>query len=124
MPETWYGQINFVIVKMDDFKIVLGMDVLLEHKVILMPLLKCLVVMRSYQTTIQTNTHKPRAMKMISVLQLRKNIYARFHCRIWRGELKWAHSNKNLMTTIGTPWPNTRKWEKAFIFTWVDRSGD
>lgn len=37
---TWTRQTNFVIIKIDDFKIVLEMDFLLKHKVILIPLTK------------------------------------------------------------------------------------
>ena len=37
----WSGRADFVIVKMDDFDIVLGMEFLFEHKVIPMPLAKC-----------------------------------------------------------------------------------
>ena len=66
--ETWTGQTNFVIVKIDDFNIVLGIDFLLEHKVIHMPLVKCLVVIRSNETIIQKNTHQPKGVKMESTL--------------------------------------------------------
>ena len=41
---TWTGQLY-----MDDFDIVLGMNFLLEHKVILTPIAKCLVVRGSTQ---------------------------------------------------------------------------
>ena len=44
---TMSSQVNFVIIKMDDFDMVLGMKFLLEHKVILMPLAKCLVTIGS-----------------------------------------------------------------------------
>ena len=46
--ETWSSLVDFVIIKMDDFDVVLGMEFLLEHKVIPMPLANCLV---KYQTT-------------------------------------------------------------------------
>ena len=34
---TWSSLVDFVIVKMDNFDVVLGMEFLLEHKMILMP---------------------------------------------------------------------------------------
>ena len=37
---TWTGEMDLVMVRMDDFDVVLGMDFLQEHKVILMPLTK------------------------------------------------------------------------------------
>jgi len=58
---------------MDDFDIVSGMNALLKHNVSYMPLAKCLVVMESNSTIIQKNIHQPRGLKMMSILQLRKN---------------------------------------------------
>ena len=58
---------------MDDFDVVSGMNVLLKHKVTYMPLAKCLVIMESNPTIIQKNIHQPRGLKMMSILQLRKN---------------------------------------------------
>ncbi|KAA0034361.1 Asp_protease domain-containing protein [Cucumis melo var. makuwa] len=40
----WSGLVNFVVVKMDDFDVVLGMEFLLEHQIIPMPLAKCLAI--------------------------------------------------------------------------------
>ena len=39
----WTGNVDLVVVRMDDFDVVLGMEFLLEHKVIPMPLAKCLI---------------------------------------------------------------------------------
>ncbi|XP_023550586.1 uncharacterized protein LOC111808682 [Cucurbita pepo subsp. pepo] len=39
----WTGELDLVVVRMDDFDVVLGMEFLLEHKVIPMPLAKCLL---------------------------------------------------------------------------------
>ena len=36
----WTGELDLVVVRMDDFDVVLGMEFLLEHKVIPMPLAK------------------------------------------------------------------------------------
>ena len=71
---TWTGQTDFLIVEMDDFNIVLGMDFRLEYKVILMPLIKCLVVTESNPKIIQKNTHQTRGVNMTSTLQLRRDI--------------------------------------------------
>ena len=43
----WSGLIDFLVVKMDDFDVVLGMEFLLEHQVIPMPLAKCPLLYRS-----------------------------------------------------------------------------
>ncbi|KAA0039097.1 uncharacterized protein E5676_scaffold2047G00180 [Cucumis melo var. makuwa] len=40
----WKGLVDFVVVKMDNFDVVLGMEFLFDHQVILMPLAKCLVI--------------------------------------------------------------------------------
>ncbi|KAA0065541.1 Asp_protease_2 domain-containing protein [Cucumis melo var. makuwa] len=40
----WNVPVNFMIVKMDDFDVLLEMEFLLEHKVIPMPLAKCIVI--------------------------------------------------------------------------------
>ena len=42
--QTWGGQIDFSIVKMDDFGIVLRIEFLFKHKFIPMPLVKYLVI--------------------------------------------------------------------------------
>ena len=42
--QTWGGQIDFSIVKMDDFGIVLRIEFLFERKFIPMPLVKYLVI--------------------------------------------------------------------------------
>ena len=52
---TWSSLVDFVIVKMDDFDVVLGMEFLLEHKVIPIPLENCLVITRSTPTVAQTS---------------------------------------------------------------------
>ena len=46
---------DLVVVRMDDFDVVLGMDFLLEHKVIPMPLAKCLVITDHNSTVIPTS---------------------------------------------------------------------
>ncbi|KAA0049773.1 Asp_protease_2 domain-containing protein [Cucumis melo var. makuwa] len=48
----WKGPVDFVVVKMDDFDVVLGMEFLLEHQVIPMPSVKCLVITGSFPTVV------------------------------------------------------------------------
>ncbi|KAA0067456.1 Asp_protease_2 domain-containing protein [Cucumis melo var. makuwa] len=44
----WKGLVDFMVVKMDDFDLLLGMEFLLEHQVIPMPSVKCLVITGSF----------------------------------------------------------------------------
>ena len=52
---TWSSLVDFVIVKMDDFDVVLRMKFLLKHKVIPMPLDKYLAITGSTPTVVQTS---------------------------------------------------------------------
>ena len=70
----WSGPADFLIFKKDDFDVVLGMEFLLEHKVIPMSLAKCLVITRSTPTVVQTNIKQPNGVKMITALQLKKGL--------------------------------------------------
>ena len=55
----WSGPIDLVVAKMDDFDVVLGMEFLLEHQVIPMPLAKCLVITGTTPTVVQTEIRQP-----------------------------------------------------------------
>ncbi|KAA0057276.1 uncharacterized protein E5676_scaffold279G00060 [Cucumis melo var. makuwa] len=46
----WKGPVDFVVVKMDDFDVVQGMEFLLEHQVIPMLSARCLVITGSFPT--------------------------------------------------------------------------
>ncbi|KAL0549208.1 hypothetical protein IC582_013689 [Cucumis melo] len=70
----WSGLVDFVVVKMDDFDVVLGMEFLLEHQVILMPLAKCLVITGPTPSVVQTDLRQPDGLKMISAMQLKKGL--------------------------------------------------
>ena len=72
--EGWNGLVYFMVVKMDDFDVVLEMEFLLEYQVIPMPLTKCLVITGSALTVVQTDIHQPNGLKMISVMQLKKGL--------------------------------------------------
>ncbi|TYJ97410.1 uncharacterized protein E5676_scaffold194G002310 [Cucumis melo var. makuwa] len=59
----WSDLIDFVVVKMDDFDVVLGIEFLLEHQVIPMPLAKCLVITGSNLSVVQTDLRQPDGLK-------------------------------------------------------------
>ncbi|KAA0051478.1 uncharacterized protein E5676_scaffold148G00040 [Cucumis melo var. makuwa] len=69
----WRGPVDFVVVKMDDFDVVLGMEFLLEHQVIPMPSAKCLAITRSFPKVVQADIRQPNGFKMISAMQLDKS---------------------------------------------------
>ncbi|KAA0065909.1 uncharacterized protein E5676_scaffold259G00360 [Cucumis melo var. makuwa] len=69
----WKGCVDFVVVKMDDFDVVLGMEFLLEHQVIPMPSARCLVITGSFPTIVQAEIRQPNGFKMISTMQLDKS---------------------------------------------------
>ncbi|KAA0052177.1 uncharacterized protein E6C27_scaffold1589G00480 [Cucumis melo var. makuwa] len=69
----WKSPVDFVVVKMDDFDVVLGMKFLLEHQVIPMPSARCLVITGSFPTVVQAEIRQPNGFKMISVMQLDTN---------------------------------------------------
>ena len=69
-----------------------------------MPLEKCLVVKESNPTIIQTNIHQPRGVKMMTIVQLRKNLRHDESTLaaivvFEKGELKCANLNKNFFAT-------------------------
>ncbi|TYJ98369.1 Asp_protease_2 domain-containing protein [Cucumis melo var. makuwa] len=68
------GLIDFVVVKVDDFDVVLGIEFLFEHQVISMPLAKCLVITRSAPSIVQTDLRQPDGLKMILAMQLKKGL--------------------------------------------------
>ena len=49
----WRGDVDLVVVHIDNFDIVLGMKFLLQHKVIPIPLTQCMVVTSSNSRVIQ-----------------------------------------------------------------------
>ncbi|KAA0033567.1 hypothetical protein E6C27_scaffold2458G00030 [Cucumis melo var. makuwa] len=69
----WKSPVDFVVVKMDDFDVVLRMEFLLEHQVIPMPSARCLVITGSFPTVVQAEIRQPNGFKMISVMQLDTN---------------------------------------------------
>ena len=69
--EAWSREMDLAVVRRDDFDVVLGMDFLLEHKVISMPLSKCLVITdHNPKVVLPTSTKQPKHqnLKMISVI--------------------------------------------------------
>ena len=69
----WSDFVDFVVVGMDDFDVVLGMEFLLEHQVIMMPAAKCLVITGSTPTIVQTTLRQPKGLRVISAMQLRED---------------------------------------------------
>ena len=65
---AWTGELDLVMVRMDDFDVVLGMEFLLEHKVIPMPLAKCLVITDCNPTVIPASIKQPGNLRMISAI--------------------------------------------------------
>ena len=70
----WSGLVDFVVVGMDDFEVVLEMKFLLEHQVILMPSANCLVITRSAPTVVQIDLRQPKRLRMISAMQLKEGL--------------------------------------------------
>ncbi|KAA0063442.1 gag-asp_proteas domain-containing protein [Cucumis melo var. makuwa] len=66
----WKGPVDFVVVKMDDFDVVQGMEFLLEDKVIPMPSAKCIAITGSFPTVGQADIRHSNGVKMISAKQL------------------------------------------------------
>ena len=73
---------DLVVVCIDNFDVVLGMDFLLEHKVIPMPLAKCLVITNHNPTVIPTSIKQPGNLRMISAIQLKREL-AREELHLW-----------------------------------------
>lgn len=71
---AWIGPIDLVAIKMDDFDVVPRMEFLLEHQVIPMLLVKCLVINGSTSTIIHTNIRQPNGVNMITTMQLKKGL--------------------------------------------------
>ncbi|XP_011658421.2 uncharacterized protein LOC105435997 [Cucumis sativus] len=71
--EGWSGFVDFVVVGMDDFDVVLGMEFLLEHQVIIMLAAKCQVIMGYTPTVVQTDLQQPKGLRMISAMKLRES---------------------------------------------------
>ncbi|KAA0062589.1 hypothetical protein E6C27_scaffold79G00840 [Cucumis melo var. makuwa] len=70
----WKGPVDFAVVRMDDFDVVLGMEFLFEHQVISMPSAKCIVIIGSFPTVVQADIRQPNGFKMISTMQLDKSL--------------------------------------------------
>lgn len=68
----WTKNVDLVVARMDDFDVVLGIEFLLEHKVIPMPLTKCLIVTSSNPIVVSADITQPSRVRMISALQLKK----------------------------------------------------
>ena len=70
----WRGDVDSVVVHMDDFDVVLGMEFLLKHKVILMSLAQCMVVTSDTPSIVQSKIKQPSGVRMVSALQLKNGL--------------------------------------------------
>ena len=68
------GELNLVVVRMDDFDVVLETNFLIEHKVIVMPLAKCLVIIDHNPTVILASIIQLGNLRMISTIQLKRGL--------------------------------------------------
>ena len=71
---AWTGELDLVVVCMDNFDVVLGMEFLLEYKVIPMPLAKCLVITDCNPTVIPASIKQSGNLRMISTIQLKRGL--------------------------------------------------
>ena len=84
---AWSGEMDLVEVRMDDFDVVLGMDSVLEHKVIPMPLAKCVVITDHNPTVVPVSIKQPGNLRIISTIQLKRGLHER-NLHLWL-YLKW-----------------------------------
>ena len=68
------GELDLVVVRMDNFDVVLGMEFLLEHKVKPIPLAKCLVITDRNPTIIPASIKQSGNLRMISAIQLKRGL--------------------------------------------------
>ena len=71
---TWTGEMDLFVVRMDDFDVVLGMDFLLEHKVIPISMAKYLVITDHNPTVIPASIKQQDNLRMISAIQLKRGL--------------------------------------------------
>ena len=78
--EGWSGFVDFVVVGMDDFDVVLIMEFLLKHQVIIMPAAKCLVITGSTPTVVQIDLRQPKGLRTISafVREMNNDVASQF----------------------------------------------
>ena len=72
--EAWNDLIDLVVVKIDNFDVVLEMKFLLEHHVIPMSLAKCSVITGSTPTVVQSDICQLNEAKIILAMQLKKDL--------------------------------------------------
>ncbi|KAF3771576.1 hypothetical protein EJ110_NYTH60137 [Nymphaea thermarum] len=75
--ESWSGRVNFSVVPMDDFRMILGLELLNTAKMVPMPHLHCIVIMDEKSPCMVPVTSMKRnkgKAAMISALQLKKGL--------------------------------------------------
>ena len=71
---TWEGQTDLVVVHMDDFDVVLGMEFLMEKGAIPIPATGSLLIMGDSPSKVPAKVAQPPAVKLLSALQFKKGV--------------------------------------------------
>lgn len=70
----WEGKTDLVVVPMDDFDVILGMNFLLEKKVIPIPNTHNLLIMGEKSCVVSTKIKQPSEPRLLSALQFKKRL--------------------------------------------------
>lgn len=70
----WEGKTDLVVVPMDDFDVILGMEFLLEKKAIPIPNAHNLLIMGEKPCVVPTKIMQPSEPRLLSALQLKKGV--------------------------------------------------
>ena len=65
---SWQMRVDFMVARMDEFDLVLGMEFLLTHHVILVPVTDCLMIMGKDLSVVPIQTKQPEKTKLIFAL--------------------------------------------------------
>ena len=71
---SWEGQTDLVVVRMDDFDVILGMDFLTEKGAIPIPATGSLLIMGETPAVVPAKVEQPPKTKLLSALQLKKGV--------------------------------------------------
>ena len=71
---TWEGTTDLIVVPMDDFDVVLGMEFLLEKSAIPVPATGSLLIMGDQPAVVQGRMRQPPEKKLLSALQFKKGL--------------------------------------------------
>ena len=71
---SWEGQTDLVVMRMDDFDVILGMDFLTEKGAIPIPATGSLLIMGETPAVVLAKVEQPPETKLLSALQLKKGV--------------------------------------------------